>query len=221
MRANVRLWGVLLLAASALAGCDKPSVIELEPKEQTFKRIGEDVWWHARARTKQGKYLHKVTAVWSSSDPKVVSIDAVGRAKALSPGHATITAKVDALSADAPVEVQGVGKVTLEPTDEITLDARGAGKPITIKVFDLAGHPVSDRTPVARCKNEDICRVFPDGVHGVDSGETFLVASCEGLSSNEVPVKVLPTDEERMAKGIDVDGPPEKAKKPGKPPKKK
>jgi len=215
MRTNVRLFGLSVLLASALCACDKPSFIELEPKEQTFKRIGEDLWWKAKARTKQGKYLHQVTFTWTTSDPKIVTIDAKGRAKAVGAGHAAIIAHVGELSAEAPVEVQGVGKVTLEPVEEITLDARGEGKPITVKVFDLAGHPVTDRTAVVRCQNEDVCRVFPDGVHGVDSGETILVASCEGLSSNEVKVKVLPTEEERMAKGIDVDK-PDKPQKPGK-----
>lgn len=197
---------VAALSLLVLAGCEKPTYIELDPKEHTFKRVGEDVWWHAKARTRQGKFIHTKTVSWSSSDPKVIAVDAKGRVKAVGPGRAMVRAQAHGLVSEAPVEVQGVGKVTLEPTAGLTLDARGEGKPITIKVFDLNDREVSDRQPVARCQDENVCRVFPDGVHGVDSGETTLVVTCEGARA-EIPVKVLPTDEERIAKGLDVEKP--------------
>jgi len=55
--------------------------------------------------------------------------------------------------------------------------------------------------------------VFPGPmVHGVDSGETTLEVTCEGRTAT-IPVKVLPTDEERIAKGIDVDKPSKAGKR--------
>jgi hypothetical protein len=196
---------VCLLALGLLAvTCDRPDFLELEPKSHTFARPGEDVWWKAVARTRQGKILHKVTVSWSSSDEKVVTVDAKGRVRAVGPGVAKVLARVGELSAEAAVEVVAVGKVTVEPTEGLTLEARGEGKPIVIKVYDVQGRPLNDRVPVARCQDENICRVFPDGVHGVDSGETRLLVKAEGATA-EIPVKVLPTEEEKLAKGIGVD----------------
>jgi len=208
----MRKTALVVLALTVLAGCDKPAFIELEPKEHTFKRVGEDIWWKGKARTRQNKYIHTLTFQWSSADPKIVTIDAKGRAKAVGTGRTTITATFENLKAEAVVDVQGVGNVTVEPKEGLTLDARGEPKPIVMKVFDLAGHEISDRQPVARCKNEDVCRVFADGVRGVDSGETVLEVTCEGKTAS-MPIKVLPTEEERIAKGIDVDKPAKPAKK--------
>lgn len=205
------LLAMLSAASVSLAGCDKPAYIDLEPKDHTFKRVGEDIWWKAKVRTKNNKYIHTDTVVWTSGDPAVVTIDAKGRTKAVGPGHTTIKARIDTITSEAVVEVQGVSKVTVEPKEGLTLDARGEGKPIEIKVYDLAGHVVTDRAPVARCLDDNVCRVFPTGVHGVDSGETTLEVSCEGAKAT-MPIKVLPTEEERLAKGIDVDKPVKKPK---------
>jgi hypothetical protein len=197
---------------AALSGCDKPAFIDLDPKEHTFKRVGEDVWWTAKVRTRNGKFIHRDTVAWSSSDSKVVTIDDKGRAKSVGPGHATIIAKVQEVISEAAVDVQGVSKVTLEPVEGLTLEARGEGKPIVVKCYDLAGHIATDRHPIARCVNEDICRVFGEEVRGVDSGETILEATCEGQKAS-VSIKVTPTEEERIAKGIDVDKPKKPQKK--------
>lgn len=204
---RVALTALFALSALAVAGCDKPAYIDLDPKAFTFKRVGEDVWWKAKVRTKNNKFIQTKTVVWSSADPKVVSVDAKGRVKAVAPGQTTITAECEGVKSEAVVDVQGVGKITVEPAQGLELDARGEGKPITVTVFDLAGHVITDRAPQYRCQNEDVCRVFPGPVvNGVDSGETVLEVSCEGQKAT-IPIKVNPTEEERIAKGIDVDKP--------------
>ncbi|MGC4120598.1 MAG: Ig-like domain-containing protein [Myxococcales bacterium] len=210
---RVALTTLTALSALVLFGCDKPAYIDLEPKAYTFKRVGEDLWWKAKVRTKNNKFIQTKTVVWTSADPKVVSVDAKGRAKAVGPGQTTISAECEGIKSEAVVDVQGVGKIVVEPAEGLVLDARGEGKPIKVTVFDLAGHPISDRAPQYRCQNEDICRVFPGPlVNGVDSGETTLEVSCEGQKVS-IPIKVNPTEEERIAKGIDVDKPAKPAKK--------
>ena len=213
---RVALIALAALAALVLVGCDKPAYIDLDPKSHTFKRVGEDVWWKAQVRAKNKKFLQTKNVVWSSADPKVVAIDEKGRAKAMGPGQTTIKAECEGIKSEAVVDVQGVSKVTVEPTEGLVLDARGEGKPIKVTCFDLAGHPTTDRAPQYRCLNEDICRVFPGPiVNGVDSGETTLEVSCEGQKAT-IPIKVNPTEEERIAKGIDVDKPAKPVKAPKK-----
>ncbi|HEY3446643.1 MAG TPA: Ig-like domain-containing protein [Myxococcales bacterium] len=212
---RIALTALAGLSALVLFGCDKPAYVDLEPKEHTFKRVGEDIWWKAKVRAQNKKFIQTKTVVWSSADPKIVSIDAKGRAKAVGAGQTTITAECEGIKSEAVVDVQGVSKVTVEPTEGLVLDARGEGKPITIKVYDLAGHVVTDRAPQARCLDDNVCRVFPTGVNGVDSGETTLEVTCEGQKAS-IPVKVNPTEEERIAKGIDVDKPAKANKAPKK-----
>jgi hypothetical protein len=202
VRMTACLFALVLLAGCA--GCEPPARLELEPKEHTFKRPGEDVWWKMVAKAENGKILHKITGSWSSSDEKVITVDSKGRVKAVGPGVARVIASYKDLRAEAAIEVIAVGKVTVEPVEGLTLDARGEPKPIVIKVYDVKGRPLNDRIPNARCQNETICRVFPDGVRGVDSGETTLVVTAEG-STAQMPIKVLPSEEENLAKGIGVD----------------
>ncbi len=184
------------ILAGALAilalGCDpKPDFIEMDPKEHAFKRPGEDLWWGIVAKTRQGKVLtkQKGKAVWSSSDEKVVTVEAAtGKVKAVGPGSAMVRAKLGTLTAEAPVEVLAVGKVTVEPT-ELKLDARGDPQELKMEVFDTRGRPLKDRLPIARCRNEEVCRTAGSEVHPVDPGQTKIVVSSEGVET-EVQVTV-------------------------------
>lgn len=178
--------GATLLWA-ACAG--QPDHLQMNPKEHVFKRIGEDLWWKAMAVNKQGRALPKETAMgWQTSDPKVATVDSVGRVKAVGPGSATITARLGAVSAEALVEVVVVDRVSVTPA-ELTFEARGEPKKIAIRVLDAGGRELRDRMPVARCLNEEVCRTASDQVHPVDPGQTSLVVSAEGKKA-EIPVTV-------------------------------
>jgi len=144
---RVAILALVALAALVFAGCEKPAYVDLEPKDHTFKRVGEDIWWKAKVRAKNKSFMQTKTVVWSSADEKIVSIDAKGRAKAVAPGQTTIVAECEGIRSEARVEVQGVGKITVEPAEGLTLDARGEGKPIKVTVYDLAEHVITDRAP--------------------------------------------------------------------------
>jgi hypothetical protein len=188
-----------LALVGTLTACEqKPDFIEMDPKEHVFKRPGEDLWWHIVAKTRQGKTLPKQRgkAVWSTSDEKVITVEAeTGKVKAVGPGSAMVRAAVGQLTAEAPVEVIAVGKVTVAPT-ELKLEARGDPMPITMEVFDTRGRPLKDRMPMARCMNEDVCRTAADGVHPVDPGTTKLVVTAEGAKA-EAEVTVVPSKEKK------------------------
>lgn len=183
---------ILASACAALlsgACATQPDHLQMEPKTHVFKRVGEDVWWKATAVNKQGKALPKLTAMtWKSSDPAVATVDAVGRVKAVGPGHATITARLGKLSADAELDVEVVEGVTVAPA-ELSLKAWGEHKKIAIRVFGPNGRELTGRMPVARCLDEDVCRTLGNEVHPVDPGKTTLVVSAEGKTA-EIPVTV-------------------------------
>jgi hypothetical protein len=189
MRRTLR-WGVwAVLGVVGLAACDRPAYLELTPREHVFRRVGEDVWWQMKAMTREGRHLYRVTAAWSTSDPRVITIDARGRVKAVGPGRASVMARVGDVKAEAVVEVLVVDKVVVEPAEGMELEARGGPRPIHIKVLDVGGHEMTDRMPLARCSNEEVCRAASGEVYPVDPGAATLLVTCEGKKA-EIPVKV-------------------------------
>lgn len=183
---------IVASACAALLGAacaTEPDHLQMEPKAHVFKRVGEDLWWKAMAVNKQGRALPKLTAMtWKTSDPQVATVDAVGRVKAVGPGHATVTARLGKLSADAEIDVEVVEGVAVEPA-ELSLKAWGESKSIAIRVLGPNGRELKGRMPVARCLDEDVCRATGVEVHPVDPGKTTLVVSAEGKKA-EIPVTV-------------------------------
>jgi hypothetical protein len=188
---------IMAVAALSLAACAKPDFLEVTPKEQVFKSVGSELWFKALPKSREGKVFHKQQGEvrWTTSDPKVVTVDEVGKARSAGPGTATLTATLGELKAEVQVEVVTVGKVTAEPT-ELTFEARGEPKPLTIKVFDYLGRELKDRSPLARCENEDVCRTSNLGVHPVDPGETLVRVTAEGQETT-VQVKVEPSKQKK------------------------
>lgn len=186
---RTRLFAVVAALAILTAGCTpEPDYLEMEPKGHVFKRPGEDLWWKAVAKKRDGRTLHKVQVSWRSSDDRVVTVDEVGRVKAVGAGRATVYAVAGKVEAEANVEVVAVGKLVVEPT-ELKLEARGEPVPLTITVYDQEGRLLKDRMPFARCEDEDVCRTSERGVHPVDPGQTRVVVTAEGQKA-EVAVTV-------------------------------
>ncbi|MGI5861924.1 MAG: Ig-like domain-containing protein [Myxococcales bacterium] len=185
---------VTLIAALALAAaaCQKPEYLDMQPKEHVFKGIGDELWWKAIPKSRQGKSFQKQQSEvrWATSNSKVAIVDEVGKVHSVGPGQATITATLGELKAEARVEVVTVAKVTVTPT-ELSLEARGEPQPLTITVYDYLGRELKDRMPLVRCENEDVCRISNLGVHPVDPGETVVAISAEGQRA-EVKVTVVP-----------------------------
>ena len=189
-------WTLVAVVAVGLSACSaqRPEYLELVPRSQVFERAGEEVWWKAVAKNRQGKTFHKLEGqmTWSSSDPAVATVDEKGRVRSVGPGAARIRARWNELEGEANVEVVTVAKVTVEPA-ELKLEARGTPAKLTIQVFDYLGRPLRDRVPMSRCLNEDVCRATNDQVHPVDAGESKLIVSAEGRTA-EARVLVGPTD---------------------------
>jgi hypothetical protein len=73
---------MMCLAAVSVAsmGCGKkPAYLQMEPQDHVFKQVGEEVWWRAIAKTRQGHVVPKIAPAWSTSDASVATVDAVGK----------------------------------------------------------------------------------------------------------------------------------------------
>ena len=200
---SARLTALLFTCAaliSSASGCsNQPSKLELEPKDHTFNAIGENLWFKALPKAENGKTFPKLQADvrWTSSDPGIVSIDAHGRAQAVSAGQTVLTAALGDLKYEARVEVRSEGRIEIEGGEiTLTLSVDEFGdpvrEPVTVKaaVFDTLGRKYEGKKPVLRCADENVCRTSNDKVVPVEPGETRLIAK-SGTAEAEIPVKVV------------------------------
>ena len=79
--------------------------IELAPGLEGRIPVGGSAPVHAEGRDRLGGAVPLDDVVWSSSDPGVLGVDAVGRAYARSPGAARVTASANGLTAAVSVTV--------------------------------------------------------------------------------------------------------------------
>lgn len=175
-----------------LAGCLNPDHIELEPKQLTLSRRGDQVWVHAIFLDNRGKQYPRQETHWTSSNDKVASVDnrdKPGNVVAVGPGHATITVTGDNLSAELPVDVVTVEGLKVSP-QPIKMTVDGERVAVQAVALDYQGHPLRDRKPHMKCANEKICNSDGDGVWPAgDPGETTVEISIDDKSIT-VPVIV-------------------------------
>lgn len=184
---------ILLLAlAVGGSGCLKPDHIDMEPKELSFSRRGDETWVHAIFRDERGKQYPKEHAVWSSSDEKVAKVDnhdKPGNVVATGPGHATITVKSDeGLVAELPVNVVTVEKIKVSP-DTVKLTTDGERVVLAVQAFDGSGHVLRDRKAHMACANEKVCNSDGDGVW--PSGEAGQTTVEVDVDDQKVVVPVV------------------------------
>lgn len=188
------------VAFTALSGCTtRPDQMELTPPDHVFTGVGEELWFKALPKAKNGKRFPKLQADvrWSTSDESVVAIDAVGRARSVGPGQAVLTATLGKLKYDAHVEVRVIARV-VPAVESLTLtlamDAEGnpvrEAKTVSATVYDTLDRRLEGVKPRLRCLDENVCRTSNDQVLPVDFGKTTLELRSE-KATTRIPVEVV------------------------------
>ena len=171
-----------------------PGELQLEPGQTeslTAEVLGTD-----------GQLLSEPVA-WVSSNPTVASV-AAGTVRALSPGQATVQARVGALSREVSVVVSParVARLDVEPA-RLQLD-EGRGAPLVASALRVDGVPMSGQTVIWSTSDLTVVEVHPDGyVVARGSGEARVTAEVAGLTA-EVPIRVVPVA--RSLEGVVVAG---------------
>lgn len=131
---------LLLVAAPLLDSCGKkPAEIRIVPLKATIYGFGRTTPLKATVVDKKGEALPDVFPSWESSNPKVAEVNAAGSVKALSAGKVKITAKLEALSGSANVEVVDVASVEIAPTRATLAGAKGLRSEFKAVVKDSKG----------------------------------------------------------------------------------
>jgi hypothetical protein len=190
------------LALLALASCGGPARVELDPPRVSFHARGQAASLRARILGSDGKLLTRESCRWTSSDPRVATVDArPGGAVLLSvgPGATTVSCQAGSARADVAVTVRLAGRVEVSPPSlEIALRDEAAPVPLRVTAVDTEGKPLEDRPAASRCADERVCRGDDRGqIWPVGPGVTEATVVVDGAAAT-LPVKVR---DERTADG--------------------
>lgn len=118
----------------------------------------------------------------TSSNPGIVAVLSDGRLRAMDVGTAVLTARSEGRSATVTVIViENVVFVRLIPTF-VNLPKKSSFA-LTVEVLDPRGQPLTGRVVTYESSNPNIATVDAAGViTAVASGETMIMATCEGKS---------------------------------------
>ncbi|HEY6100033.1 MAG TPA: Ig-like domain-containing protein [Anaeromyxobacter sp.] len=184
------------VALLALAACDKPARVEMEPSVLRFGVRGQTAKVHATPVARNGKRMPDQICAWSSTDDGVARVSGPhndGTVTAAGPGTAAIRCTAGGATGEVPVQVRVVAKVAVSPA-RAALRVTDEPAPFALEVaaYDDAGAPVQGRAATSRCADENVCR--GDGraqLWAVGAGETTARVEVEGARSAEIRVSVV------------------------------
>lgn len=140
---------------------------------------------------------------WTSSNPKVASVDSKGKVTAIANGSATITVKADDQQATCIVTVTvPIQSITLNKS-ELTL-TKGQSETL---VATLKPEDTSDNTVTWSSSNQTVATVDSNGkVTAVGGGEATITAKAGGKSAScvvtvEVPVESISLNRDNITLG--------------------
>ncbi len=167
-----------LLTLGPLAACARVDYIEIEPNQVTLRRRGEGMWLRAKPMSRNGVYYPRLAVTWSSDNPKVCSIDSVGRITAVGPGHAVITAETNGRKASIDVDVATVERVRIEPSTVTLLEDAPAFHP-KVSPLDGDGHELRDRTIDMKAADPNVIDVDGENLYPVAPGHTIVTVRAD------------------------------------------
>lgn len=172
------------LALFVAVGCEaKVATVEVIPaKLEITSENAKDSFSFAAKDAKGGKIDGK-TAVWSSSDPKVVAITPGGQLSVLGSGVATITAKVGEISGSSQVTVTLIKSLKIDP-EKLEVVAGAEPKKLSAIFLNDKGEPVPTNRPVIwTIKDPAVATVAQGLVTGVAQGTTQAEAAAGDLKA--------------------------------------
>jgi hypothetical protein len=181
---------VAVALITLVSACKKVDRIEVEPKTVAFTEAGKKEALKATAVTADGQPVEGVKFEFSSSDPKVATVDGNGTVVAVKSGSASIEIKGNEKSAKVPVEVSIPAAIVVKGAP-ITLTGVGTTATIDAQVQDDAGRPVQGAAVELASADANIAEVSGNTVTAKGAGTTSLTATSGALRQQvEVTVKL-------------------------------
>ncbi|MEP6765015.1 MAG: Ig-like domain-containing protein, partial [Gemmatimonadaceae bacterium] len=194
--------GIAKIAASA-EGRSAIATLTITPRAVASVRvnvpnadifIGSQLQLTSTTLGEGGDVLTGRTVFWSSSDPKIASIDNTGLLSGLSVGIATITATSEQRSASVGVTVSLVPVRTIQVTPTVDSVVIGQTTQLNASARDSIGTSLTDRVISWSSSDNSIATVSSSGlVVGAKIGTVTITASAEGKSgTSRIAVRARP-----------------------------
>ncbi len=167
----------LLAALLLAAACSrKPATIDISPKKVTIYGLERGQRLTARVLDKKGRPLEGRSPNWTSSNGGIAQVDGGGRVVAKQAGKVTVTAQMEGVSAQIPVEVVDVSTIEFGGPSFALVGPAGTSLPLVWKVLDSKQAKV-DLQPTWSSSDPKIATVSDAGVvTSVAPGTTNIVA---------------------------------------------
>lgn len=180
------------LAATLLAGCgSKPAEIRLTPAKFTFYGSGHMQTFKIDVLDRKGRTLPAMTVAFTSSNPKVATVDANGLVRSLGPGRTTMTATFQGVSGAASVEVVDVASLNVSPGRMTLVGPAGTKMALMVEIKDSKGN-IAPLRPKWVSGDTKVATVDADGVvTSAGEGRTTIIASLGNDQSSACDVRVL------------------------------
>ncbi len=188
------LYGTMLVASLAAAGCERPVAITgpggpvasvtVTPAPASVNE-GKTVQLAATLKDAAGDVLTGRTVAWTSDNATVATVSAGGLVTGKVAGTATITATSEGQSGTSAVTVihVAVASVAVSPTTA-TIVVGGTAQ-LTAIPKDAAGNPLTGRTVTWASNNVAVATVSAGGlVTGKVAGTATITATSEGQSGS-------------------------------------
>jgi Tol biopolymer transport system component/uncharacterized protein YjdB len=144
--------------------------------------VGQSVTLVARSLDAADNELQNRAVAWTSSDPSIAEVDAVGRVVGKRAGAATVTATVENKAAEIPVTVSlarvPVASISVSPAP-VVLDV-GKTRQLAVTVLDAGGNELTDRAVTWTTDSPFVAEVKNGLVSAVGPGYATIVATSEG-----------------------------------------
>jgi uncharacterized protein YjdB len=181
---------VAVALLTLVSACKKVERIEVEPKSVTFTEADKKEMLKATAVTADGTPVEGIKFDYTSSDPKVATVDANGTVLAVKSGSASVEVKGGEKSAKVPVEVSIPAAIEVKG-GPITLTGVGSTAAIEVTVKDDAGRPVQGAEVDLTSADAKIAEVNGNTVTAMGVGSTTVTATSGALRQQiEVTVKL-------------------------------
>lgn len=188
----------ILSVMFGLVACEKkPVSLAITPPTAKLEKAAATQSLTVQGVDADGNKLPVATVTWTSSDPKVASVDATGKVTAVGSGVVTVTAAQDQAKGAASITVEIASAIKLDATEVKVAKADDKPK-ITASVVNEKGAALAAKPVTFAVADATVATVDATGVvTGLKDGETTVTATSGALKAEaKVIVSGLTVKEE-------------------------
>lgn len=180
-------------ASATIAVSQIPVAFEVDRTGVTLTALDATRRLYAEVVDANGYPVQGSDIDWSSSNPEIVAVDAMGVIRAVSTGQASVTAQWGTQRRSVAVTVRQVpATVALEP-ESILMGGDGDSRLLQARIVDRTGHDIPGATVEWSTTAPNILWLEAAGpnrvlVHGIASGTATVTASFAGIRGTLVVV---------------------------------